>query len=180
MNPTLHAIQLIPRSFIHCWAKRKSILDFGSRSNLVAYKWHISVGELTFDIGESTSYVGETTGICHVAWRHIGVNKMEATTSYKLPLSLDILGGRLWEDRLYHMLSAYQSDHDLNKIYAISQVLNITPGEIITYYLTGWIDRNHLHSLSLACSRYFIKNLQIWITWGSLSVIISNCSLKNA
>ena len=47
-------IQLIPRSFIHCRAKRKSILDIGSRSD-----WHISVGGLTFDVGEST--VGEVT-----------------------------------------------------------------------------------------------------------------------
>ena len=63
-----HAIQLIPCSFIHCRAKRKSILDIRSRSD-----WHISIGELTFDIGESTSsranwslakwLVGETTGI---------------------------------------------------------------------------------------------------------------------
>ena len=37
--PELNAIQLIPRSFIHCQAKRKSIhLDIGSRSD-----WHISV-----------------------------------------------------------------------------------------------------------------------------------------
>ena len=43
------AIQLIPRSFIHCRAKRKSVLDIGFRSD-----WHISVGELTFDVGEST------------------------------------------------------------------------------------------------------------------------------
>ena len=48
------AIQLIPRSFIHCRAKRKSILNIGSQSD-----WHISVGELTFDVGESTSSVGE-------------------------------------------------------------------------------------------------------------------------
>ena len=53
-NPTLDAIRLIPRSFIYCRAKWKSILDVGSRSN-----WHISVGELTFGVGESTSYVGE-------------------------------------------------------------------------------------------------------------------------
>ena len=48
------AIQLIPSSFIHCQAKRKSILDIGSRSD-----WHIRVGELTFDVGQSTSYVGK-------------------------------------------------------------------------------------------------------------------------
>ena len=54
MYPELNAIQLIPRSFIHCRAKRKSILDIGSRSD-----WHISVGKLAFDVGESTSYVGE-------------------------------------------------------------------------------------------------------------------------
>ena len=49
-----HAIQRIPCSFIHCWAKRKSILDIGSRID-----WHISVGELTFNISKSTSYVGK-------------------------------------------------------------------------------------------------------------------------
>ena len=43
-------IQLIPRSFIHCRAKRKSILDNGSRRD-----WN----ELTFDVGELTLYVGE-------------------------------------------------------------------------------------------------------------------------
>ena len=48
------AIQRIPRSFIHCRAKRKSILDIGSRID-----WHISVGELTFNISKSTSYVGK-------------------------------------------------------------------------------------------------------------------------
>ena len=54
--PELNAIQLIPRSFIQCRAKRKGILDIGSQSD-----WHISVGDLTFDVGESTSYVGELT-----------------------------------------------------------------------------------------------------------------------
>ena len=54
LYPELNAIQLIPRSFIHCLAKRKSILDIGFWS-----EWHISVGELTFDVGETTSVVGE-------------------------------------------------------------------------------------------------------------------------
>ena len=53
-NLILNATQLILRVFIHCRAKQKSILDAGSRSNL-----HISLGELTFDIGESTSYIGQ-------------------------------------------------------------------------------------------------------------------------
>ena len=44
------AIKLIPRSFIHCRAKWKSILDNGSRRD-----WN----ELTFDVGELTLYVGE-------------------------------------------------------------------------------------------------------------------------
>ena len=61
----LRAIQLVPRSFIHCRAKRKSILDIGSRSD-----WHISVGELTFDVGESTSYVGELVVGELTRWRN--------------------------------------------------------------------------------------------------------------
>ena len=48
------------RSFIHCGAKRKSILDIG----------HISVGELTFDVGESTSYVGELVVGELTRWRN--------------------------------------------------------------------------------------------------------------
>ena len=59
------AIQLIPRSFIHCRAKRKSVLDIGPRSD-----WHISVGELTFDVGESTSYVGELVVGELTRWRN--------------------------------------------------------------------------------------------------------------
>ena len=63
LYPELNAIQLIPHSFIHCRAKRKSILDIGSQSD-----WHISVVELTFDVGKTTTVVGElvdgeTTGI---------------------------------------------------------------------------------------------------------------------
>ena len=66
MYPELNAIQLVPRSFIlapynlflvlssTAEPNEKSILDIGSQSG-----WDMSVGELTFDVGKSTSYVGE-------------------------------------------------------------------------------------------------------------------------
>ena len=68
--PELNVIQLISPSFINARYNLFLVLSSTAEPNGSRSDWHISVGELTFDVGESTSHVGELVVGELTRWRN--------------------------------------------------------------------------------------------------------------